>query len=45
VSLRDGQPAFELTPAPPKVKASKKKPARKARPAPEANEDADGTKS
>ena len=41
VSLKDGEPAFELTPAPPKVKASKKKPARKGKPAPEANEDAD----
>ncbi len=35
VSLKDDQPAFELTPAPPKVKATKKKKpaARKSRPA------------
>jgi ATP-dependent Clp protease ATP-binding subunit ClpA len=44
VSLKDGQPSFELAPAPPKVKAAKKKPVKKAKPAPEANEDADETK-
>jgi ATP-dependent Clp protease ATP-binding subunit ClpA len=42
VTVKDGQPSFELTPAPPKVKAAKKKPAaKKAKPAPEASEDAD----
>jgi ATP-dependent Clp protease ATP-binding subunit ClpA len=50
VTVKDGQPSFELTPAPPKVKAAKKaKPAaKKAKPAPEASpeasEDADKTK-
>jgi ATP-dependent Clp protease ATP-binding subunit ClpA len=45
VSVKDGAPSFELTPAPPKVKASKKKPAaKKAKPAAEASEDADKTK-
>jgi len=45
VGLKDGQPVFELTPAPPKVKAAKKKPAAKGKPKPaaEANEDIGGT--
>jgi ATP-dependent Clp protease ATP-binding subunit ClpA len=42
VTVKDGQPAFELTPAPPKARAGKKgKPGKKGRPAPEATEDAD----
>jgi len=43
VSLKDGQPSFELTPAPPKAKPAKKaKPsAKKGKPAPEPSEDAD----
>jgi ATP-dependent Clp protease ATP-binding subunit ClpA len=45
VSLKDGQPAFELTPAPPKVKAKKAKAAKKGKPSPEANEDADAGES
>jgi ATP-dependent Clp protease ATP-binding subunit ClpA len=42
VSVKDGKPAFEMTPAPPKVKPAKKKPAAKKapakKPAPEADE-------
>ena len=43
VSLKDGQPSFELTPAPPKAKPAKKaKPAaKKGKAAPETSEDAD----
>jgi ATP-dependent Clp protease ATP-binding subunit ClpA len=37
VSLKDGQPSFELTPAPPKVKAKKAKPG-KGKPAAETND-------
>ncbi|MGX7927525.1 ATP-dependent Clp protease ATP-binding subunit ClpA [Tsuneonella sp. HG094] len=46
VSLKDGQPAFELTPAPPKVRPPKKaKPAKgKAKPAGKADESADVSK-
>jgi ATP-dependent Clp protease ATP-binding subunit ClpA len=43
VSLKDGEPSFELAPAPPKVKAAKtaKKPGgKKGKPAAEASEDA-----
>ena len=43
VSLKDGQPSFELTPTAPKVRPpSKKKPAPKAKPAAKANEGAKG---
>ena len=46
VSLKDGQPAFELTPAPPKVRPPKKaKPAKgKVKPAAKADENADDAK-
>jgi ATP-dependent Clp protease ATP-binding subunit ClpA len=33
VSIKDGKPAFEMTPAPPKVKATRKKAAPKKKPA------------
>ena len=43
VSLKDGQPSFELTPTAPKVRPpSRKKPAPKAKPAAKANEGAKG---
>ncbi|MBU7580467.1 MAG: ATP-dependent Clp protease ATP-binding subunit ClpA, partial [Porphyrobacter sp.] len=41
VSVKDGKPSFEMTPAPPKVKPAKKAAAKKApvkKPAPEAGE-------
>ena len=41
VSIKDGKPAFEMTPAPPKVKPAKKKAAKKPaakKPAPETDE-------
>ena len=42
VSIKDGKPSFEMTPAPPKVKPAKKASAKKKapakKPAPEADE-------
>ncbi|WP_374407186.1 ATP-dependent Clp protease ATP-binding subunit ClpA [Pelagerythrobacter sp.] len=47
VSVKDGKPAFELTPAPPKARPKrkvKKAAAKKTRPDADANEDAEGEK-